>query len=350
MNSFPANIYFTEDPQQTLKNCLAQFNPDKVAILVDENSFNYCLPFFADIENLQVIEIESGEKNKIIDTCSFIWEQLTAMGSTRKSVLINLGGGVIGDMGGFAAATYKRGIRFINIPTTLLSQVDASIGGKLGIDFNGLKNHIGVFQDPDAIILSQNFLKTLPIRQLKSGFAEAIKHGLIYDESYWQEIREKPFALNLDWNLLLEKSVMIKSDVVKKDPHEKGLRKILNFGHTLGHAIETWHLETHRDLLHGEAVAAGMILEAQMAYELKLIEKKHFEDIISYIDSVFERIATFPTFERIKSLLSQDKKNQGAMVMFSLINGPGSCLFDIVVNDDDILNAIQFYQSYKTKN
>ena len=343
MKKVPFYIHFTKNVDQQLDSCLKLFNPDRIAILVDENTLVHCLPKLSVVKETPLIQINSGEKNKNIETCNIIWQQLTDIKFTRKSLLINLGGGVIGDMGGFVAATFKRGIQFINIPTTLLSQVDASIGGKLGIDFNEFKNHIGVFKDPDAIIICDEFLSTLGRRELKSGFAEIIKHGLIYDLNYWKEIRMNLFSEITNWQYLIKKSVFLKADVIEKDPYESGLRKILNFGHTLGHGIESWYLDTEKDLLHGEAIAAGMIMEAKIALDLGLIKEKYFKEVVNYIDQVFDRITLFPPFDKIKSLLRQDKKNHGSTIMFSLINGPGSCLFDIKVNDTQIEDAINFY-------
>jgi 3-dehydroquinate synthase len=343
MKKVPSNIHFTKNVDQQLDSCLKLFKPDRIAILVDENTLVHCLPKLSVVKKTPLIQINSGEKNKNIETCNIIWQQLTDIKFTRKSLLINLGGGVIGDMGGFVAATFKRGIQFINIPTTLLSQVDASIGGKLGIDFNEFKNHIGVFKDPDAIIICDEFLSTLGRRELKSGFAEVIKHGLIYDLNYWKEIRMNLFSEITNWQYLIKKSVFLKADVIEKDPFESGLRKILNFGHTLGHGIESWYLDTEKDLLHGEAIAAGMIMEAKIALGMGLIKEKYFKEVVNYIDQVFDRITLFPPFDKIKSLLRQDKKNHGSTIMFSLINGPGSCLFDIKVNDTQIEDAINFY-------
>ena len=343
MKKVPSSIHFTQNVDQQLDSCLKFFKPDRIAILVDENTLVHCLPKLQLVKETPLIQIKSGEKNKNIETCKIIWQQLTDFKFTRKSLLINLGGGVIGDMGGFVAATFKRGIQFINIPTTLLSQVDASIGGKLGIDFNEFKNHIGVFKDPDAIIICDEFLNTLCRRELKSGFAEIIKHGLIYDLNYWKDIRMNPFSEITDWQYFIKKSVFIKADVIAKDPFESGLRKILNFGHTLGHGIESWYLDNEEDLLHGEAIAAGMIMEAKLALDFGLIEEKYFEQVVNYIDQSFDRITLFPPFDKFTSLLRQDKKNQGSTIMFSLINGPGSCLFDIKVKDAQIADAINFY-------
>ena len=196
----------------------------KVAILVDENTKQNCLPKLPQLDNSIIIEIKSGEEHKNINTCNFIWKQLTANHFDRNSLLINLGGGLIGDMGGFAASTYKRGIDFIHVPTTLLAMVDASIGGKLGVDFNGLKNQIGLFNNPESVLIFPEFLETLPGNQLKSGFAEVVKHALISDKNLWEKIISVPFN-EMNWGKIIETSINIKNKIVLSDPYEKGERK-----------------------------------------------------------------------------------------------------------------------------
>ncbi|CAN0054518.1 unnamed protein product, partial [Chrysoparadoxa australica] len=278
---FSTDILFIDSPQEALSNIINQLTPDKVAILVDEHTSEHCLPLIEKGKHL-VIETQSGEINKNLHTCEFIWRQLTEAGFSRRSLLVNLGGGVIGDMGGFAASTYKRGIRFINFPTTLLAMVDANVGGKLGIDFMGFKNHIGLFNDPEKIMVFEAFLKTLPRRELRSGYAEVIKHGLIMDQSYWETIKTANFP-SLDWKKVIQRSIEIKSAVVLEDPKENGLRKILNFGHTLGHAVETWYLNHEKSLLHGEAIAVGMILEAHISMQKGLLNEECFYQINDHI-------------------------------------------------------------------
>ena len=236
----------------------------QVAILVDENTKRDCLSKLPQIESALIIEIKSGEQYKNISTCSFIWEQLTINNFDRNSLLINLGGGVIGDMGGFCAATYKRGLEFIHIPTTLLAMVDASVGGKLGIDFKGFKNQIGLFNNPKAVLISSVFLETLAESELKSGFAEVVKHALISDNSLWLKLKNTPFT-DLDWEDIIDTSIQIKNKIVLADPFEKGERKKLNFGHTFGHAIESYYLEKRTPISHGKAVFMGMILEAEIS-------------------------------------------------------------------------------------
>jgi len=241
---------------KSLPQFLSQKDYSKIAIIVDENTKEHCYPIIANLVSETIlIEIKSGEENKNLATCTYIWQELTDAAFDRHSLVINLGGGVIGDMGGFCAATYKRGIDFIQIPTTLLAQVDASVGGKLGIDFNGYKNHIGAFAQPEVVLIDTVFFKTLPHLELRSGFAEIIKHCLIRDASMWDVIRKRDFDQQ-DLQSLVAHSVAIKKEIVAEDPTEKGLRKILNFGHTLGHAVETHFLEKEgKRLLHGEPLS-----------------------------------------------------------------------------------------------
>lgn len=344
-NSLPSYLHLTENLRSTLRQAVDQESPDKVGILVDENTKVHCLPLL-DLSADKIIEIKSGESEKNIASCQHIWSELTEAHFSRKSLLINLGGGVIGDMGGFAAATFKRGIPFINVPTTLLSQVDASIGGKLGVDFNGLKNHIGVFQQPSHIIIYPSFLKTLESRQLNSGFAEVIKHGLIYDATYWEEIKNHSKE-EMDWMSLIQKSIQIKNDIVAQDPLEKGLRKILNFGHTLGHAIESHFLETPSPLLHGEAIAIGMVLEAHLSLQLHNISASEFEDIHSFIGLHFE-YPELPKRHLLDAFLKQDKKNQHGNVQYALLKGIGRCTYDIEVSEEMIQLSLNAYDQMKS--
>lgn len=324
---------------------LEALNADQCAFLVDENTKQYCLPLFELLPEAKVIEIKSGEVNKTLDTCSVIWKALTDWGFSRKSLLVNVGGGVIGDMGGFCASTYKRGIRFVNFPTTLLAMVDANIGGKLGIDFMGFKNHLGVFQDPERVLIYDGFLETLPERELKSGFAEVIKHGLIYDKSYWNTIRDHTFP-NFDWKAVVKTSAEIKHEVVTEDPKEGGLRKILNFGHTLGHAIETWHLNNGLSLLHGEAIAVGMILEGHLALQQGTLQQEELKELAAYLQITYIPV-DLPDLEVLLPLMQQDKKNTGKQVSFSLLNGIGGCLYDQKATSEMMQKAMDYYLSLK---
>ena len=302
----------------------------KVAILVDENTKRDCLYKLPKIENAIIIEIKSGEEYKNISTCNFIWEQLTINNFDRNSLLINLGGGVIGDMGGFCAATYKRGLDFIHIPTTLLAMVDASVGGKLGIDFKGFKNQIGLFNNPKAVLISPEFLETLAESELKSGFAEVVKHTLISDNSLWVKLNNTPYT-DLDWKDIIDTSVRIKNKIVLADPFEKGERKKLNFGHTFGHAIESYYLEKGTPISHGEAVFMGMILETEIS-DLSETDKN---EIKNYIISNFSLPYT-PKKLNLHKFLINDKKNQDGKINFTLLSGIGKCSFDNLFSPDEL--------------
>ncbi len=344
MDATPEYIKITNDPNKTIDQVIEEINPDKIGILVDENTERDCLGRL-DINNHQSIKIESGEQAKNIETCLKIWKGLTEFQFTRKSLLINLGGGVIGDMGGFVASTYKRGIPFINVPTTLLSQVDASIGGKLGVDFEGLKNHIGCFRTPDSVIIWEGFLETLPDRELRSGYAEVLKHGLIWDRVYWENCSQQSLTSVKDWQKILEKSVVIKSEVVENDPLEMGLRKILNFGHTIGHAIETALLNAGKPILHGEAIAAGMIMETQLSKSILGLSRKEADEVVNTILGFFGKLQKLPDPLEVKALLLQDKKNVGKEVRFSLLSSIGTCQYDQKVPESEINDVLENYRS-----
>jgi 3-dehydroquinate synthase len=331
---------------ESLATFFAQNEYSHIAILVDEFTNKYCLPIIQDLlpSNFTKVLIKSGEHHKNLATCEQVWDRMTKANMDRHSLLVNLGGGVIGDLGGFCASTYKRGIDFIQIPTTLLAQVDASVGGKLGIDFHGLKNHIGVFQLPKAVLIDPIFIDTLSIQQKKSGFAEIIKHCLIRDEKEWSAIRQQSFE-ELDLSKLIAHSVAIKEAVVLEDPKEAGLRKILNFGHTLGHAIETYLLDKgKRKILHGEAIAIGMIVEAFISHQRDLISLQELEEIESYLFENYGRVKLHPEeISKIIALTAQDKKNKGKEIRFSLLTGIGDCGYDIPVSASEMKKAIQYY-------
>ena len=317
-----------------------------IQVLVDENTFRHCYPIIKPIlPKHNLVKIKSGEQQKHLGTCQTIWEGMTNHELDRHALMINLGGGVIGDMGGFCAATYKRGIDFIQIPTTLLSQVDASVGGKLGVDFQGLKNHIGVFQIPKTVLIDADFLRTLSFAEKRSGFAEIIKHCLIMDADKWNIIRRKDFE-EQDFNDLIAHSVAIKQQIVEADPTEKGLRKILNFGHTLGHAIETYFLGKPKlHLLHGEAIAAGMICEAFISFMRGMIDQKTLANIEEFIYSVYGKATILDSdIEEIIAFTAQDKKNKGKEIRFSLLEGAGKCTYDISVSKAEMKKALEYYK------
>jgi 3-dehydroquinate synthase len=258
-------IVIRQEPNVLISDFFARVSYSQVVVLADENTAAHCYPLIVkNLPSHQLITLKAGEEQKNLTTCTQVWEALTNHRLDRHSLVLIIGGGVIGDLGGFCAATYKRGVDFVLMPTTLLAQADASVGGKLGIDFMGFKNHLGVFCEPVATLISPAFLKTLPERELRSGFAEVIKHCLIADRPMWDDLRKKDLHQQ-DWETLLAHSVDFKRGVVATDPKEKGLRKILNFGHTAGHAVESYFLESGNRIFHGEAIAVGMIAEAHIA-------------------------------------------------------------------------------------
>lgn len=334
----------------SLNEYISQIDPSKIFILVDENTHDHCLPIL--LPNLEtdapfeVIEIEAGEENKNIETATQLWEIFSEMEADRKSLLINLGGGVITDMGGFVASTYKRGFKFINVPTTLLSMCDASIGGKTGIDHQYLKNIIGTFALPEAIFFYPKFLETLKFEELRSGFAEMLKHGLIADSNHWNDLSSlfkiTPEAIAP----FINRSMEIKNEVVTKDFKEENVRKVLNFGHTIGHAVESLFLKKGNLIPHGEAVALGMICETHLALLCGLIDVEVSSTIISKIQRFFPYI-DISEFKNgaIIDLMFNDKKNQDGNINFSLINGIGSCVFDQKLNVEQIILTLDFYKN-----
>ena len=341
-------IYLGTDIFDQIAAFLDEKYPDhSLVILVDDNTFENCLPLFVGkverIADAEVIEIPSGEANKTLTNIAHIWDGLTGLGADRNTLLVNLGGGVVSDMGGFAAATYKRGIDYINIPTTLLAMVDASVGGKTGFDFNSIKNQIGVFTNPQAVFIQPVFLETLPKRQLLSGFAEMLKHGLIADENFWLQLK----AVNTnDIDELagfIPRCIEIKNTIVTEDPLDKGERQKLNFGHTIGHALESYYLETDDELLHGEAIAIGMVAEGFIAVEKGLLTLAALKEIEEFLTELFE----VPELdaddeESIILFIQDDKKNSRDTIYMSLIEGIGFCQTHIPVSVDEIKKALHY--------
>ena len=342
--TLPSNIIFSHNLQTDLEKVIAAKPYSRLVVLVDSNTRRDCYPRINFLKPHDVIEIEPGEEKKNLDTCAKVWSELTRLKVDRKGLLIVLGGGVAGDLGGFCAATYKRGIDFVLLPTTLLSQVDASVGGKLGIDFEGYKNHIGVFQEPVATIIHTRFLETLPNEELRSGFAEVIKHCLLSDKKMWDEIRIKPLA-DQDWDALTMHSVKFKAGVVRIDPREKGLRKVLNFGHTIGHALESFFLSTPHRLLHGEAIAIGMIAESWLAGQRNLITLQELNDIKIFFISIFGKVELPKEKSEIIQITLHDKKNVGEKVLIAVPRGIGQSIWDVEVSEKEIVNALDDYSS-----
>ncbi|GEP52529.1 3-dehydroquinate synthase [Flavobacterium noncentrifugens] len=349
-NGYP--IYCNELAYAALNEYLASNKYSSIFIIVDTHSNEFCLPNFlsnlATETTIEIVEFDSGESSKNIETCVEIWKVLTELGADRKSLIINVGGGVVTDLGGFVASTFKRGIDFINVPTTLLAMVDASVGGKNGVDLGHLKNQIGVINVPKIVLIDTSYLETLPQNEMRSGLAEMLKHGLIYDKKYWEKFLDLNLIDFADFDDLILKSIEIKNNIVLKDPTENGIRKALNFGHTLGHAIEGYFLEseTKTTLLHGEAIAAGMILEAHVSMAKNLISSDEYFQIKSGIKNIFDDII----FEEndlspILDLLIHDKKNEYGSIQFVLLDGIGNIKINQTVENELIENAFKDYKS-----
>jgi 3-dehydroquinate synthase len=344
-------VHFNEKGYTELNQFLIDNKYSSIFIITDTNSNQHCLPIFmgnlATELSIEIIEFENGEANKNIATCIQIWEALTELGADRKSLILNLGGGVVTDLGGFVASTFKRGIDFIHIPTTLLAMVDAAIGGKNGVDLGNLKNQIGVINTPKMVLIDRNYLATLPQTEMRSGLAEILKHGLIYDKKYWDYFGDLSKLDASDFDNIIHRSIEIKNEIVTKDPLENGIRKALNFGHTLGHAIESYFLENENKttLLHGEAIAVGMILESYISWKKNLLSATAYLEIKNSIKNIFGNLI----FEEndltpILSLMVHDKKNEYGNIQFVLLDGIGNTKINQVVENELIEEAFEDYK------
>ncbi len=324
-------------------------NWESVFLLVDENTNQYCLPFLEKIQHSffdTKIIIPSGELNKNIITTQEIWKVLVDENANRKSVIVNLGGGTITDIGGFAASTFMRGIPFIHIPTTLLSMIDAAIGGKTGIDFEHYKNYIGTFHFPESIFISPHFLDSLAPRQITSGFAELIKHAIIADANLWEKIYPiQNITTNFISSVIIQ-ALQVKANIVNQDFKDLGKRKTLNHGHTVGHAIESFTLKSKKHLLHGEAVAIGILIEGHLSKEIGLLAETDFIQIKELILQFYP----LPHFNKselndIIELMRYDKKNEDGNIIFSLPDKIGHCLINQKVDSPQILNSLSTFLS-----
>ncbi len=339
-------VYF-KDSLTELRNFVELGNYSRAFILTDEHTTEYCLPivkeYLDELDNFDLIEVNAGEESKTIDFCIGIWNTLIDFGADRKALMINLGGGVITDMGGFVASTYKRGIDFVQVPTTLLSQVDASVGGKTGVDMDAVKNIIGTFTQPKAVFMHVGFLETLPPRQILSGLAEMLKHGLIVDAKYWDQLKVSDLSLPSDE--LVHRSVAIKNEVVIEDPQEKGIRKALNFGHTVGHAVETYSLMNDKDpLSHGEAIAIGMICESWLSNKKIGLPDSELLEITKVLIHLYPRYKvqedTFPT---LLEHMQKDKKNQNGQINCTLLKHIGEYSIDNICTEDELCESLRYY-------
>ncbi len=342
-------VHFKEKGYKALSTLIKEKNYSTIFILVDENTIDCCYPKFIPLletdKTIEIIEIEAGEINKNLETCMGVWNAITELGGDRKSLLITLGGGVITDLGGFVASTFKRGIDFVNIPTTLLSMVDASVGGKTGVDLGVLKNQIGLFANPEMVIVDEEYLTTLSDREVTSGMAEIIKYGLTYDLNLFNQIKDHK---QNNINSLIFRSIEIKNEVVLQDPKEQNLRKILNFGHTLGHAIESFYLESEdkENLTHGEAIAIGMVCESYLSSKLLNLSEDKLTEVKETVTAIYPKIDLLKKdFPAILDLLKHDKKNSNGQVNFVLLNDFEDYKIDCKVPEELLPESIEYYNS-----
>lgn len=342
-------IIISKQLQTELTEAIAECEHDRIFVLVDETTNKLCWSLVKDylcLKDAQTIVIGATDRRKNLDTLVHVWESLQQGKATRHSLLINLGGGMVTDLGGFAASTYKRGINFINVPTTLLAMVDASVGGKTGINFGGLKNEIGVFSDAEFVLLDTNWLRTLDKENIRSGYAEMLKHGLIADETMWAEL--------INFNLaqpdlrqlasMLDKSVHIKERIVAEDPHEKGIRKALNLGHTFGHAFESWAMK-RQPVLHGYAVAFGLIAELYLATTRTDFPTERMRQTVNFIRAYYGSLPiTCNDYPELIELMHHDKKNRGNDINVTLLGGIGDIRIDQTITEEDIKEALDFFR------
>ncbi len=332
-----------------LAEAITECEHDRIFVLVDETTNKLCWSLVKDylcLKDAQTIIIGATDRRKNLDTLVHVWESLQQGKATRHSLLINLGGGMVTDLGGFAASTYKRGINFINIPTTLLAMVDASVGGKTGINFGGLKNEIGVFNDAEFVLLDTNWLRTLDEENIRSGYAEMLKHGLIADDTMWAELINFNLAQpNLrQLASMLDKSVRIKERIVAEDPHEKGIRKALNLGHTFGHAFESWSMK-HQPVLHGYAVAFGLIAELYLATTQTDFPTERMRQTVNFIRAYYGSLPiTCNDYPELIELMHHDKKNRGNEINVTLLGGIGDIRIDQTITEEDIKKALDFFR------
>ena len=345
----PQKVVISENLTEALATAVAECEHDRTFILVDETTERCCLPVVSGMDcvrGAQVIVIGATDSHKTLESLAHVWEALGEGGGTRHSLLINIGGGMVTDLGGFAASTFKRGINYINIPTTLLSMVDASVGGKTGINFRGLKNEIGVFSNASSVILDTTFLKTLDAENICSGYAEMLKHGLISNEEMWAELMNFDLALPDLWQLqtMVADSVAVKQRIVTEDPLEQGIRKALNLGHTIGHAFESFALK-HSPILHGYAVAYGIIGELYLSTVKTGFPSDKMHQTVNFIKEHYGKMTvTCDDYPTLLELMTHDKKNVAGTINFTLLGGIGDIRINQTASKEDIYEALDFYR------
>ena len=336
--------------ENSVASAVGECERDRTFILVDETTERLCLPLVAGfdcVRDAQVITIGATDQNKTLDSLSHVWTELQRGGATRHSLMINLGGGMVTDLGGFAASTFKRGLNYINIPTTLLAMVDASVGGKTGINFGGLKNEIGVFSCAKSVILDTTFLKTMDHENICSGYAEMLKHGLIANEDMLAEL------LNFDLDVIdyyqlsrmLADSVQVKERIVDEDPTEQGIRKALNLGHTIGHAFESFAMKSMRPVLHGYAVAYGLVCELYLSCVKTGFPVDRMRQVVRFINENYGKLpVTCDDYPTLLELMTHDKKNVGDTINFTLLGGVGDIRINQTATKEEICEALDFYR------
>ncbi len=330
-----------------LNELISGLQPSKVFAVVDDHTAKWCLPqigFAPDITG--TITIPSGEHHKTLDSCELIWSSLAAAGADRSTIILNIGGGMVCDLGGFAACCYQRGIRFAHIPTSLLAMADASIGGKTGVDFKGFKNYIGRFEAPAFIWIDPSFLKTLPSQEIKDGLAEVIKHAIIGSPQLWEILAGADDFEAIDWNELLQANIPVKKQIVEQDPLERGIRKTLNFGHTIGHALESYFLLTATPHSHGQAITLGMMAESRIARLQGLLQEEDFQRIIGLIMRWLRPDGVpLPPLKDLQTWLHGDKKKSAGRVGYSLPSQIGLCVWNIQVEDQTLMESLAWLQT-----
>ena len=340
-------IIISEDLEKSLSEAIGEVTHDLLFVLCDETTERLCLPVVSSYECMNTarrISIKATDTHKTLESLSHVWSELQRMGATRHSLMVNLGGGMVTDLGGFAASTFKRGIPFINIPTTLLAMVDASVGGKTGINFGGLKNEIGVFNNARSVILDTIFLRTMDCENILSGYAEMLKHGLIDCEEHWAallNVQRSTFNVQCS---MVERSVAVKQRIVLEDPTEQGIRKALNLGHTAGHAFESLALE-RKPVLHGYAVAWGLIVELYLSCVKTGFPQDKMRQTVAFIKENYGRMdITCDDYPHLIELMHHDKKNQGNAINFTLLGGIGDIRINQTVAEEEIKDALDFYR------
>jgi 3-dehydroquinate synthase len=349
--AFKASIIVTRELENELGKMLSRYPADKIFLVTEQNCDKFCLPLISQTPGfgfLKKIVIPAEEENKKLSSVEKIWLFLSQNGADRKSLVVNLGGGMLTDLGSFAASTMKRGMDFVNIPTTLLAQVDASVGGKTGFNFNGLKNEIGVINQPVSVLIDTRFLQTIDHQNFISGYAEMIKHGLISSPEHLEEVRNYNLS-NRDFELLrgiIARSVAIKDDIVSRDPNERNIRKALNFGHTIGHAFESYAMTTEHPILHGYAVAYGMIAELYLSHKVCNLPLTVLHELSDWLISIYGKFSIKDNqFETFYQLMTHDKKNEGTRVNFTLIKSVGEVAINQNCDKELIFEALNYYKS-----